>query len=138
MQYLLDTNICIYYFKGQFGLKEKIERIGYEQFAISEITIAELVYGAQKSVRVEQNMQTVNSFIQRVTVLPIFNTFELYGREKARLERLGTPISDFDILIGATAVINRLSVVTRNAREFQRLENLNVENWVGDTSITND
>ena len=130
MQYLLDTNICIYYFKGLFGLNVRIDRIGFDQFAISEITIAELVYGAQKSANVEQNMQTANSFVQRIAVLPVFNTFELYGREKARLERLGTPISDFDILIGATAMTNKLTVVTRNVREFRRLENLKVENWV--------
>lgn len=49
MDYLLDTNICIHYFKGQFGLKKKIENIGFENFAISEITLAELIYGAEKS-----------------------------------------------------------------------------------------
>ena len=130
MQYLLDTNICIYYFKGLFGLRDKIDRIGCDQFAISEVTIAELVYGAQKSAKIEQNMATVDSFVQRIAVLPIFNTFELYGREKARLERLGTPISDFDILIGATAMTNSLILVTRNVREFRRLENIKFENWV--------
>ena len=130
MKYLLDTNICIYYFKGQFGLRERIEQIGYDQFAISEITIAELIYGAQKSVHIERNMETVNSFVQRIAILPIFNTFELYGREKSRLERLGTSISDFDFLIGATAICNDLTIVTRNTREFQRLDNLKIENWV--------
>jgi tRNA(fMet)-specific endonuclease VapC len=49
LNYLLDTNICIYYFKGLFGLKEKIEKIGFHNFAISEITLAELIYGAEKS-----------------------------------------------------------------------------------------
>ena len=75
-------------------------------------------------------MQVVNSFVQKITVLPIFNTFEIYGREKTRLGRLGTPISDFDILIGATAIINRLPIVTRNVREFRRLDHLKVENWI--------
>jgi len=57
MNYLLDTNICIYYFKGQFGLKEKIEEKGFQEFAISEITLAELIYGAEKSQRKEHNLK---------------------------------------------------------------------------------
>ena len=46
MDYLLDTNICIHFFKGQFGLQDKINVIGFKNFAISEITLAELIYGA--------------------------------------------------------------------------------------------
>ena len=55
MDYLLDTNICIHYFKGQFELKEKFKTIGYENLAISEITLAELIYGAEKSQRIQSN-----------------------------------------------------------------------------------
>ncbi|OQX78325.1 MAG: hypothetical protein B6D64_06950 [Bacteroidetes bacterium 4484_276] len=53
MEYLLDTNICIHYFKGRFGIKERIEKIGFENFAVSEITLAELIYGAEKSQQTE-------------------------------------------------------------------------------------
>ena len=54
MEYLLDTNICIHYFKGQFGIKRKIEKIGYEHVAISEITLAELIFGAEKSQHIKK------------------------------------------------------------------------------------
>lgn len=55
MDYLLDTNICIHYFKGQFELKDKIEQIGFRKFAISEITLAELIFEqrrARKGLRI--------------------------------------------------------------------------------------
>ena len=61
MDYLLDTNICIHYFKGQFELKEKFENIGFENFAISEITLAELIYGAEKSQKVEKILKLLKN-----------------------------------------------------------------------------
>ena len=130
MKYILDTNICIYFFKGLYGLSERIEVVGFDEFAISEITLAELIYGAHKSQNVQRNMSVVHEFAQSITVLPIIGALDIYGREKARLKTQGRPIGDFDLLIGATAIANGLTVVTRNVREFHRIEGLNVENWV--------
>ena len=132
MQYILDTNICIYSFKGLYGLPERIKKAGFDEFAISEITLAELIYGAHKSQNVQRNMDVVHEFAQGITVLPILGAFDIYGREKARLKSIGRPIGDFDLLIGATAIANGLTVITRNVREFQRLEGLKWENWVDD------
>lgn len=73
MNYLIDTNICIHYFKGRLRLKEKIENIGVENFAISEITLAELIYGAEKSQKVEKNLKVVESFADNIEILPIYN-----------------------------------------------------------------
>ena len=78
MKYLLDTNICIYMFKGQYGLPERIRTVGFD----------ELIFGA-KSNRVGQNLAVVNEFAQNTTILPIFTALDLYGREKARLKLLG-------------------------------------------------
>ena len=130
MKFLLDTNICIYMFKGLYGLPDRIQTVGFDQFAISEITLAELIFGAYKSQRIEQNRAVIDTFAQSVSVLPIIGAFDIYGREKARLRSLGQQISDFDLLIGATAFANGLTVVTRNVREFKRFEGLNIENWV--------
>jgi predicted nucleic acid-binding protein len=73
MEYLLDTNICIYFFKGQFGLIEKMRNIGFHNFAISEITLAELIYGAEKSQRRIDNLCLINEdfrkFIELVETL---------------------------------------------------------------------
>ena len=130
MKFLLDTNICIYMFKGLYGLPERISTVGFDEFSISEITLAELIFGAYKSNRAEQNLAIAHEFAQNITILPIIDALDFYGREKARLRSLGQPISDLDLLIGTTALANDLIVVTRNVREFQRIQNLNIENWV--------
>jgi tRNA(fMet)-specific endonuclease VapC len=130
MEYLLDTNICIYYFKGQFGLNDKIKKIGFEKFAISEITLAELYYGAEKSQFVNRNNVIIENFANKIKILPIINGIKIYGREKARLKTKGTIISDLDLLIGATAISNNLTLITRNTKEFERFENLKIQNWI--------
>jgi len=130
MDYLLDTNICIHYFKGQFDLKNKIEQIGFRKFAISEITLAELIYGVEKSQRKSENIRVIENFKEKITIIPIFDSFRIYGIEKARLMLKGTIISDLDLFIGATAIVNNLILVTRNVKEFERMENIKIENWI--------
>ena len=130
MDYLLDTNICIHYFKGQFKIKEKIEQIGFKKFAISEITLAELIYGAEKSERKDKNIKVVEDFSEKITIIPIFESIRIYGKEKARLKTKGTIISDLDLFIGATAIVNDMTLVTRNVKEFKRMENIKIKNWI--------
>ena len=83
MKYLLDTNICIYLFKGKYSLDEKIKAVGLENCAISEITYAELIYGAEKSDYKERNFATIEKFTDHITILPIFNAIRIFGKEKA-------------------------------------------------------
>ena len=61
-KYLLDTNICVYFLNGQFNLKDKIAAIGFENCAVSEITIAELKYGIAKSTKMEKNINALSTF----------------------------------------------------------------------------
>lgn len=95
MEYLLDTNICIHFFRGKFNLIAKFEEIKLENCAISEITLAELVYGAENSDNSDKNHKLIDRFTRRVTIIPIYDSIYLYGKEKARLRKLGTMISDF-------------------------------------------
>jgi len=130
MQYLLDTNICIYLFKGKFDIDKKIEKVGIQNCAISEITYAELIYGAEKSEHPIKNLAVIENFTSQISILPIFNAIKIFAKEKARLRKEGKIISDFDILIGATAISNKMKMVTRNVAEFKRLKNIKIENWV--------
>ena len=131
-KFLLDTNICIYFLKGQYNLIQKLEKIGLENCFISEITIAELKFGAENSESKEKNRNTVDDFISRFTIIPIFNSLDIYAKEKARLRKAGNPLDDFDLLIGATAISNDLVLVTRNVTDFERLEGIKIENWIAD------
>ena len=129
-KFLLDTNICIYFLKGQYNLVQKLEKIGLENCFISEITIAELKFGAENSENKEKNRSTVDDFISRFTIIPIFNSLDIYAKEKAQLRKAGNPLDDFDLLIGATAISNNLILVTRNVADFERLERIEIENWI--------
>lgn len=129
-QYLLDTNICIHLFKGQFFVAERIESVGINKCFLSEITIAELKYGAANSNFPENNLLKIKELQKRFTVIPIFNSLDIYASEKARLKKSGNILDDFDLLIGATAISNNLVLVTRNVSDFIRLEGIEIENWI--------
>ena len=69
-------------------------------------------------------------FTEHIAILPVYDAIPIYGKQKAQLRKAGTLISNFDLLIGATAIANDLIMVTQNEKEFSRLENLKMENWV--------
>ena len=126
---MLDTNICIYYIKGKFSLKEKFRKIKIENRFISEITLAALKFGVINSQSQEKNKETLNNFLAGVQILPIINSLDIYAEEKTRLRKLGRPIDDFDLLIGASAIANNMILVTNNESHFQRVTNITIENW---------
>lgn len=130
MKFLLDTNICIHLFRGQFNLIEKFQQINLEDCAISEITLAELIFGAENSPNPTKNYKIIDTFSEQVKILPIFNAIPIYAKEKVRLRKKGIMISDFDLLIGSTAIANQLIMITENVKEFERISNIEIENWV--------
>ena len=130
MKYLLDTNICIHFFRGKFNLIQKLENIGLNNCAISEITLAELVFGAENSSNPAKNHNLIERFTDQISILPIFDSIYKYGKEKARLRKAGNIISDFDLLIGCTSVEKELIMVTENIDEFKRISGIKIENWV--------
>ncbi|HKK40065.1 MAG TPA: PIN domain-containing protein [Cryomorphaceae bacterium] len=103
MKYLLDTNICVHLLRGQFDLDQKLSSVGIENCAISEITLAELAYGASKSNDPEKNYSLIELISEEIKVLPIYNGIRFYADEKARLRKMGNMISDFDLLIGGNS-----------------------------------
>ncbi len=130
MKYLLDSNICIHFFRGKYSIIEKLNEVGIESCAISEITLAELVFGAEKSTNPKKNHKLIEKFIGQLSILPIFDAIPIYGKEKARLQSEGKLISDFDLFIGCTSIENNLIMVTENIKEFERIKSIKIENWV--------
>lgn len=128
-QFLIDTNICIFFMKGLYDLKTKFTRAGNDNCLISEITLAELSFGVENSQNKEKNAIALANFLSGVIILPIFPSIDIYAKEKARLRRLGQPIDDFDLLIGATAVSNDLTLVTNNVAHFERIKEIQIEDW---------
>lgn len=134
VKYLLDTNICIHFFNGQFDIDQKIIEIGFDNCYISEISILKLLYGVvnSSSTKKSHNLQKLEAFEKIISdrTLPIRPVFEDFASEKSRLRKLGTPISDFDLLIACTALKNDLILVSRNTKEMNRIEGLSLENWI--------
>lgn len=128
-KYLIDTNTCIYFIKGLYDLKKKFEKANPDNCFISEITLAELKFGVENSDKKDKNQTTLDNFLSGVKIVPIFHSLDLYAKEKARLRKAGTPIDDFDILIGVTSVTHNLIMVTNNSKEFKRLKGINLEDW---------
>ncbi|GEP97717.1 type II toxin-antitoxin system VapC family toxin [Chitinophaga cymbidii] len=128
-QYLIDTNICIFFMKGLYNLQSKFQEAGNENCIISEITLAELKFGVENSQQKERNSIALDNFLTGVTIIPIFSCFDIYAKEKARLRKLGQPVDDFDLLIGSTAVANDLIMVTNNAAHLGRVQGIRIEDW---------
>ena len=130
MQYLLDTNICVFFLRGKFNLDEIIKQKGKENCFISKITVFELRFGAENSDNPEKSHKAVDLFVNGISIIPIYSSIKKYAKEKVRLRKSGKPINDeFDLLIGVTASENKLVLVTDNERDFENLENLTIENW---------
>lgn len=98
--------------------------------AISEITLAELIFGAENSSNPKKNHKIIDTFSDQVKIIPIFNSIHIYAKEKVRLRKKGVMISDFDLLIGSTAIANELIMVTENVKEFNRISKIEIENWI--------
>ena len=128
-KYLLDTNICIYFIKGKFNLKEKIIGIGMRNCYISEITVAELKFGAENSEQREKNKKTIEKFINSLQIIPIISCLDIYAMEKTKLRKSGKIVDDFDLLIGSSAIANDMILVTANEKHFERLCRIKIENW---------
>ena len=129
MKYLLDTNICIYYLKGLYNLNEKINNVGSENCYISEITVAELKFGVENSKQKKKNREVLDIFLNGIKIVPIFNALDFYAVEKSRLRKKGKTVDDFDLLIGASAVSNNMTLVTNNIKHFENIKNIKIENW---------
>jgi len=129
MKYLLDTDICIFFLQGKFNIKEKIKGVGISNCYISEITIAELKFGAMKSSNIEKHTKEVEKMEELFSVIPIYNSLDNYAIEKVKLQKKGNLIPDFDLLIGVTAVSNSLVLVSNNERHLKRISHIELENW---------
>jgi tRNA(fMet)-specific endonuclease VapC len=130
IEYLLDTNICAFYFRGKYNIVEKLVKIGLSKCAISEITLAELKFGIELSNYKKENNEKLDIFTELVSIIQIRNAIPLYAREKARLKSINKAIDDFDLLIGTTAVVNDLILATDNVKHLSRIEKIKIENWV--------
>jgi len=131
MKFMLDTNICVYIIKQKpVKVLERFTQYSPGDILISSITVAELRYGAEKSLHVLQNHEALSGFIVPLEIAAFDEkAADEYGRVRAMLEKKGHPIGSMDMIIGAHALSLGVTLVTNNTKEFKRIRGLKVENW---------
>lgn len=136
MKYLIDTNICIYIMNQrppEVIQKFKSQEIG--EIGVSSITVSELQYGVAKSAFPDKNSKRLEAFLAPFQILPYDeNATKYYGEIRSQLEKQGQTIGPLDLLIAAHAMSCGLTLVTNNAKEFERVASLEVENWIANGS----
>ena len=109
---------------------EQLKRHKVGDICISSITLAELRYGASKSLYPERNHQALNEFILPLDIADFDEEAALaYGEIRSYLEKKGTPVGSLDTLIGAHALSLSVTLVTNNTKEFKRIKGLSIADW---------
>lgn len=132
MIYMLDTNICIYVMKKKpEKVLQRLKKELNNGVCISSITLAELEYGMKHSSNPAKNEQALLRFLAPVSILPFGSSAASeYGEIRTYLQNRGTPIGPLDMLIAGHARAEKMILVTNNVREFERVPELEIENWV--------
>lgn len=130
--FLLDTNICIFLIKKKNPkVLENLKKNLTKGIYISSLTIAELEFGIEKSEFKDRNRVALIEFLSIFNILS-FNAKDagFYGRIRADLEKKGNMIGSIDLLLAAQALANNLTIVSNNRKEFKRIKDLKLEDWI--------
>ena len=130
MRYLLDTNVCVDFLRDHPGVGERIRGASPEDLCLSSVVVAELRYGADRSVRRAENHARLDVLTAEIHCADFdLAAARIYGRIRSTLEKQGAPIGPYDMMIAAHALSLGLVLVTDNESEFGRVVGLGVENW---------
>jgi tRNA(fMet)-specific endonuclease VapC len=132
LRYLLDTDTCIYVINHRpLSVRERFAQLTPGSVAISAVTYHELYFGSLNSRRVDHNLLTLQTLIERVPAIPwSIDAAARAAKVRLALKRRGRPIGAWDMQIAGHALSLNLTLVTNNLGEFGRIEGLRVESWV--------
>ncbi len=127
MQYLLDTDWVIHCLHGVLRVTSRPEQLMREGVGLGTVSMAELYQGVFFSTDPQGNERALREILAGIDIMPLDDEVcRIFGRERGRLRAAGTPIGDFDLLIGSTALRHDLTLLTNNRRHFERLQGLSV------------
>jgi tRNA(fMet)-specific endonuclease VapC len=132
MRYLLDTNACIYIIKrSPVHVYGRFRQLRVGDVGVSAITFCELQFGVANSAFPDKNQLALTRFLGPLVVLDFpAGASPVYGEIRTHLQRAGTPIGNYDLLLAAHALYQGLTLVTNNVKEFRRVPDLQIENWI--------
>ena len=116
-------------------MNRKIALAGINNCYLSEITVAELYYGAENSNNPQKTMRQTEEFVSLFRIVPFGESLHAFGREKAHLTSIGRKIENFDMAIGATALRHKMVMVTDNVDHLERIRDIEIENWKTDEPL---
>jgi tRNA(fMet)-specific endonuclease VapC len=131
MTWLLDTNVCVAFLNGgDTSVRDRLLALSPSDVFLCSVVKAELLFGARKSSRVDENLARLTEFFAAMESIPFDDSAaQHYGLLRAQLESIGTPIGANDMMIAATALAAGVTLVTRNQQEFARVAGLAMESW---------
>jgi tRNA(fMet)-specific endonuclease VapC len=132
MHYLFDTNICIYLIKKHStGILERFREHSPRDVAISTITLFELHYGVEKSQYRQRSEDALERFLLPLNIIELDRSAAIEAAAiRATLEKQGISIGPYDLLIAGLARSRNMTLVTNNTKEFERVVDLHLENWL--------
>ena len=126
----LDTDVIIWYFKGDQLIKSKIDAIEKSELFTTTITLCELYRGAFLSQNSEKNLIIVNKLLESINIMGLdAYSCQLYGKIYAELKKSGNLTQDCDLMIAALCIANDKILATRNRKHFDKIKGLKIESW---------
>ena len=133
--YLLDTDTLIYFLKGHDAVVRNFKACMNTPKAISVITYGELVYGCRRSERALENLARVRRLAELYPLADVTRAImDSFAEMKAALSAAGTPVDDFDLVIGCTALTLNYAIVSNNVGHFEKIPGLKIVNWTLDAA----
>ena len=129
--YILDTNTLIYFFKGVGNVANHLLAVSPKDIGIPAVVLYELEYGISRSTSPKKRIRQLQELCALVEVLPFGNEEAKFSASvRAHLEKKGTPIGPYDVMIAGTALSKQGILVTNNTKEFRRVPKLKIVDWL--------
>ena len=129
--YILDTNTLIYFFKGIGNVADNLLAVSPKDIGIPAVVLYELEYGISKSTSPQKRTKQLEELCALVEVLAFGNEeAKTSATVRAFLEKKGTPIGPYDVMIAGTALSQQGILVTNNTKEFRRVPKLKIIDWL--------
>ena len=131
MNFVIDSDILIYFLKGQPEVVDKISSCPIDTLFTTRINYTELLYGAYNSARIEEKLAKITGFLSAISVLE-FNekASQIFAQDKAILKRQGIIIADMNLLISSITKAHKFTLITNNHKHFERIDNLRIHRWM--------
>jgi predicted nucleic acid-binding protein len=126
-KYILDSDILIYFLKGEKEVIEKVLSLQNDELYITIINYTELLYGIYNSNKITQNKEKILPFLDNFKILQFDkNSSKIFAKLKAILKKQGNIIADMDLMIASISIANKATLFTNNLKHFKRIQDLEI------------